>query len=228
MKLAALFSGGKDSTFAIHKAIESGHDVVCLLTILPYSESSLLLHHPNSRWTSLQAESMRLPQILVNSKSDSIEDELDALEEAILKAKQYSIEGVVHGGLASNFQRKNYEKLCAKHGLVVVAPLWNKEQLNYMLELVSSNFEFIITSVSAGGLGKEWLGKKITLDDLKKLEQLSKKYGFNIAFEGGEAETFVTNCPLFKKEIIIKKSSVFWDGYRGIFEILEAGTRDNA
>jgi len=30
LKLAALFSGGKDSTFAIYQAKKEGHDVVCV------------------------------------------------------------------------------------------------------------------------------------------------------------------------------------------------------
>ncbi|MEM3226166.1 MAG: ATP-binding protein, partial [Saccharolobus sp.] len=30
------------------------------------------------------------------------------------------------------------------------------------------------------------------------------RYGFNPAFEGGEAETFVTYAPLFKRELKVK------------------------
>ena len=39
--------------------------------------------------------------------------------------------------------------------------------------------------------------------NLTELENLSKKFHFNLNFEGGEAETFVINCPLFKKRIKI-------------------------
>ena len=51
MKLACFFSGGKDSTYAIHLAKKQGHDIVCLLSIFPKSEESHLLHHPNLKWT---------------------------------------------------------------------------------------------------------------------------------------------------------------------------------
>ena len=57
---------------------------------------------------------------------------------------------------------------------------------------------------------------------------LQNKFGFNLNFEGGEAETFVTNCPLFKKPLFIQDSRTEWDGYRGRFEILEAKLKDNA
>jgi 3'-phosphoadenosine 5'-phosphosulfate sulfotransferase (PAPS reductase)/FAD synthetase len=37
-----LFSGGKDSTYAIHVAKKQGHDVVCLLSIFPKSDEKLV------------------------------------------------------------------------------------------------------------------------------------------------------------------------------------------
>jgi diphthamide synthase (EF-2-diphthine--ammonia ligase) len=60
------------------------------------------------------------------------------------------------------------------------------------------------------------------------LEKLSQKHGFNLSFEGGEAETFVIDCPLFLQPIKIEKSKKIWDGYRGRFEILEAKLDNNA
>jgi uncharacterized protein (TIGR00290 family) len=71
------------------------------------------------------------------------------------------------------------------------------------------------------GLEKEWLGRRIDKDSLTKLAALSKKYGFNLTFEGGEAETLVIDCPLFRKKLEIKRAKTHWDGQRGIFEILE-------
>ena len=45
MKLAALFSGGKDSTYAIHLAKKLSHSVDVLLTLYPHSDESHLLHY---------------------------------------------------------------------------------------------------------------------------------------------------------------------------------------
>lgn len=229
MNLAALFSGGKDSTFSIYEAQNQGDVVKCLVTILADSEDSHLLHHPNIALTSLQAKSMKIPQITVAAKSSDTKAELDNLKEALSAAKKdYSIEGILHGGILSEFQKTKFEGVAKELGLHVVSPLWHKNQSQYMRLLLDSGFEFIITSVSADGLDKSWLGKKITKDDLAKLEQLSKKYKFNLSFEGGEAETFVVNCPLFSNPIEIQDSSILWDGYRGRFEIVRAKIKDNA
>jgi len=229
MNLAALFSGGKDSTFSIYEAQNHGHTVKCLVTILAGSEDSHLLHHPNVRLTSLQAKSMKIPQITLGAKSSDTKEELESLKEALSAAKkEYHIEGVLHGGILSEFQKTKFEGVAKDLGLRVLSPLWQKNQAQYMRLLLDSGFEFIITSVSADGLDKSWLGKKITRDDLIKLEQLSEKHKFNLSFEGGEAETFVVNCPLFSSPIEIQDSSIFWDGYRGRFEIVRAKIKDNA
>jgi len=223
MKLAALFSGGKDSTYSIYLAKRQGHDVKCMLSVFPKSDESHLLHHPNMGWTNLQSESMKIPQFTIESSSDETSTELELMEKILVKAQnEYDVEGIVHGGIKSNFQKNNFENLCKKLNLKSLAPLWESEPKQYLDDLISSDFVFIITSVSSGGLDDSWLGKKIGIEEIKELHHLSKKFGFNLNFEGGEAETFVLNCPLFSHPIEILKEEKSWDGYRGRFEILDA------
>ena len=223
MKLAALFSGGKDSTYAIHLAKQQGHEVKCLLSVFPKSEESHLLHFPNIKLTGLQSESMKIPQITIESSSDETSTELGLMKKILLRAKdEHHIEGVIHGGIKSIFQKDNFENLCNKLNLKLISPLWDTEPKKYMNDLVSSNFVFIITSVSSDGLDDFWLGKKIGKDELERLQTLSEKFEFNLNFEGGEAETFVLNCPLFSHPIKFVQGEKIWDGYRGRFEIVDA------
>ncbi len=223
MKVAVLFSGGKDSTFSIYKAKMEGHDVVCLVTIFPQSEESELLHYPNIQLTKLQAESMGIPQISIKVDSTNPNNEAQTLEEILIKAKEeFKIQGIVHGGILSEFQRKQFEHISKSLGITLISPLWKKNEKEYMKNLIELKFHFMPISVTSDGLDESWLGKDITKEDLVTLNHLSKKYGFNLSFEGGEAETFVTDCPLFSYPITIEKSKKIWDGYRGRFEILEA------
>ena len=223
MKLAALFSGGKDSTYSIYKAKNDGHSIECLVTIVPKSEESMLLHYPNMPITKLLSSSMKIPQVYIESNSNETDFETELLITTLQKVKEdYGIEGIVQGGILSKFQKKNFNKVCEKLNLKLISPVWNQNQKQYMKELLQDNFRFIITSVSADGLDDSWLGKEIDMDNLEKLEQLSEKFGFNLNFEGGEAETLVINCPLFSNPITIVKSQKIWDGYRGRFEIEEA------
>jgi ABC transporter with metal-binding/Fe-S-binding domain ATP-binding protein len=229
MKLACLFSGGKDSTYAIHLAQKQGHDVVCLLSIFPKSEDSHLLHHPNLRWTKLQSESMNIPQLTASSNSDDTDDELITMENLLQNAKdQFQIDGLVHGGIKSKFQKEKFETLCLKLNLASIAPLWETEPKKYMNDLLDSDFNFMMMTVSSDGLDEQWLGKLISKSDIEILNNLSGKFGFNLNFEGGEAETFVIDCPLFSNPIKINQFTKNWDGYRGRFEIVDAELNYNA
>jgi ABC transporter with metal-binding/Fe-S-binding domain ATP-binding protein len=223
LKLASLFSGGKDSTYAIYKAKQEGHSIECLVSIFPQSEESHLLHFPNISTTSLQASAMKIPQIQGRINTTDPQIELEQLQNLLEKAKKdFGIEGIVHGGLFSDYQRTRFEAIGKNLSLKVVSPLWHIDQKNYLKQLLDSKFKFIITSVTSEGLDQTWLGREITRDDIDKLIILSEKYGFNLTFEGGEAETFVVDCPLFYTPIQIIKANKIWDGYRGRFEITEA------
>ncbi len=63
---------------------------------------------------------------------------------------------------------------------------------------------------------KDWLGKRITKENFHQLKKDSIKYGFHIGFEGGYADTLITDCPLFNKRLVVEDMSViFEDSYSG-------------
>ncbi len=224
MILASLFSGGKDSVYATYKARLQGHTIGCLVSMSGKSEESLLLHHPNTMWVRLQAKSMSATPLLSGTiDSDDTETEIDALGSLLARAKQeFGVEGVVHGGIRSRFQKSRFGQACSDAGLAVVEPIWGIPSSEYMDALFGAKFEFIVSAVAAGGLDARWLGRRITRLDLERLKILSERHGFAIDFEGGEAETFVVNCPMFDAPIVIRESKLAWDGYRGRFEIVDA------
>ena len=229
MKLASLFSGGKDSMYAIDLAQKQGHQITCLLSVFAKSDESHLLHHPNLQWTKLQSESMNIPQLTIDSNSDKTDDELVVLENLLNIAKEkFHIQGLVHGGIKSKFQKEKFETLCSKLDLIAIAPLWDTEPKQYMYNLIDSKFLFIMVTVSSDGLDERWLGKSILKSDIDILKKLSDKFEFNLNFEGGEAETFVIDCPLFSNPIKINQGKKIWDGYRGRFEIVDAELNYNA
>lgn len=222
MRLLSLYSGGKDSTYALVRAKEMGHDICCLLTMHPATDASLLFHYPNIWVTSYLGEAMCIPSFGFAAQSCSKEDELRSLEQAIIAVKSvHEIHGVVHGGIFSTFQSDIVQRICCKHNLTVIAPLWHIQQSEYMDLLLEKNFDIKIVSVSAMGLDEGWLGISLDREALLKLKRLSQKYCFSVSFEGGEAETLVIDCPIFYKRLQVRKANIHWDGQRGIFEILE-------
>ncbi|MBN1502141.1 diphthine--ammonia ligase [Candidatus Woesearchaeota archaeon] len=203
MKLAALFSGGKDSTYAIYLAKKQGHEVVCLISLESERDDSYMFHIPNIRLTEKQAEAMELP--IIYQKSSGIkEEELEDIKDALILAKeQYQTEGVVSGAVASNYQKERIDKICKDLKLKSMAPLWNIDAETYMKELIKNNFRSIIVGIAAEGFNKSWLGRDIDDTCLNDLRMLNKKYGVSICGEGGEYESFMYDCSLFKERIMI-------------------------
>ena len=201
MKAAVLFSGGKDSTFALFKEYNN-YEIVCLISLFPKTSESYMFHYPNIKLVKYQAEALNLPLLTKTTKAVK-EDELKDLEIILKKAiKKYRIQALISGALASNYQKSRVENLCKKLNIKSIDPLWHINPEEYLRELIKNNFEVIITGVSADGLNESFLGRKI---DEKLIEDL-KKLNIHLGGEGGEYETFVLNCPLFKKRLIIKNS----------------------
>jgi ABC transporter with metal-binding/Fe-S-binding domain ATP-binding protein len=201
MKAAVLFSGGKDSAYSLYKE-KNNYEIVCLISLFPEKSDSYMFHYPNVEFIRYQAESMNLPLIIQKTKAEK-EKELKDLEIAIKKAiKEYKIEVLISGALASSYQKSRIEDLCRKLKIKSVAPLWHVDPENYLKELIKNKFEVIITGIAADGLNESLLGRKIN----EELIQGLKKLKIHLGAEGGEYETFVLNCPLFSKEIEIIES----------------------
>ena len=215
MKLAVLFSGGKDSCLAMHKAMQK-EEVVCLLTVVSKNPESFMFHTPNIHLTEKQAEAIGLPIVSVVTEGEK-EEELKELKEVIRKAKdEFGIKGVVTGTIESVYQATRIQKICDSLGLWCFNPLWQKNQEEVLKELVENGFEVLITGVFAEPFGREWLGKRIDKEVVKKLVETE---GINPAGEGGEIETTVLDAPFFRKKVEVKDYEIKYKMNSGVMEI---------
>lgn len=221
MKVAVLFSGGKDSTMAVYNALESGHEVGYLLAMKSANDESYMFHVPNIHLTDLLAEAIDIP--IISVETDGIkEEELEDLRVGFEKLKSLGIEAIYTGALYSTYQKSRIEKLAGEVGLKAVSPYWHVNELEYMNLIVSLGFEVIISGVSAYGLDEKWLGRKIDEKLIDDLLKLNEKVGINLAFEGGEAETLVLDGPIFKKRVKILKDKRQWHVDSGLYIIEDA------
>lgn len=220
---ALLYSGGKDSTYACGRLLDAGYKVVCLITIKSSNKDSYMLHTSNIEMAQLGAEAFELPIVFGETPGEK-ETELEDISKTIRAAqKDFGFEIISTGALASNYQRERVERIANSLGLEAVSPLWQRDQIEYLRSLCSDGYQYVLTSVSCNGLDESFLGKIITSQLTEEIIRCSVKYKFNAAFEGGEAETIVFDCPLFrKKKIKILESEKYWDGYAGRLEIRKA------
>ncbi|HYB45640.1 MAG TPA: diphthine--ammonia ligase [Nitrososphaerales archaeon] len=221
MKVATLYSGGKDSTYAAYLASKRD-ELACLITVFPESDESYMFHFPNLRWTALQAEAAGVPQ-WVGRTAGVKEEELSDLEAVMRSAKErFALEGVYTGALASVYQKSRVEKICSGLRLECVSPFWGADPEQHLRSLLREGFVAQVVSVSALGLDESWLGRTLDEKAVDELVALGAKYRFHIGLEGGEGETFVLDCPLFSKRIEVVSSQKHWRGDSGYLEIKEA------
>ncbi|KPV47416.1 ATPase [Acidiplasma aeolicum] len=205
MRSVSLFSGGKDSFLSAMIALEQGYEIEYGITIIP-EEYSMMFHYPNAE-NSRHAASL-LGIKIKYIREEEFEDYLGSLENLAL----------VTGAIASDYQKTRIEKNCYKNNVIVYSPLWRLDQETVINELLLRNIRAMIVSVSAEGFTQNDLGKEINNEYLQHLKDLHKKYGINIAGEGGEYESFVFG--LSNKTVLPERKHMVWRNSGGylIFE----------
>jgi diphthine-ammonia ligase len=218
-KAAVLFSGGKDSCLALHKAKIEGYEICYLLAVLPKNFDSFMFHKPYFSLLERQAEMLGIG--LVVMESEGIENEEVGDLQCLIEKVKDEIDCVVAGGIASNYQGGRIKKICNELSLQFYCPLLDYKGEDIWRELLENKFKVILTKISCEGLGKEWLGRVIDEKNFIELRKLAQKYKFRLDFEGGEAESAVLGMPEFRKSIKIKFDIKSEGKYRHFLQIKE-------
>ncbi|MFH0861337.1 MAG: diphthine--ammonia ligase [Candidatus Altiarchaeota archaeon] len=222
MKVTVLYSGGKDSNYALYWALNQGWDVTELLTLKPERDDSYMFHKPCVDLTTLQAESLGLPH-RKKTVSGVKEEEVSQLRELLAGRK---VDGIVSGAVASEYQKTRLDGVCEELGIRSFAPLWHKRPHTLLEDMLSAGFKIMFVGVYADGLSREWLGRVLDAEALQELQRLSEKHGINVAGEGGEYETLVTFGPTFTREVKVSDYKTVWDGVSGHISVVKASLKN--
>lgn len=218
MKVAALFSGGKDSTYAIYVALQRGWDVTHAIAIHPADPASMLYHVPNVHVTPLLAEAMGIP-IVEEPAGAGEEAELDALRRAI---RRTGAEGVLVGAIESDYQHARVNRVGHELGVRVFAPLWRRNPEHLLADYLAARFDIRFSAVSAEGLDASWLGRPLDAAAAADLLRLRNRVGLHPCGEGGEFETIVLHAPFFRKRLEVLEAEPVWEGTSGSWRIKNA------
>ena len=209
LKTAILFSGGKDSGLALNYALEST-DVKCLIILKSKNPESYMFHTPNIELAQVQAKSTGIPFIVQETTGEK-ELELKDLEDAIKESiKRYKIQAVVTGAIESVYQASRIQKITNNLGIECFNPLWQKDQIDLLHELIKKEFKILIVGTFAYGMEK-MIGRIIDEKFIEEIQILRDKYQINPAGEGGEFESFVLEAPYYKNDLYVEKSQIIKD-----------------
>ncbi|MFW5977876.1 MAG: diphthine--ammonia ligase [Halohasta sp.] len=227
----SLFSGGKDSSWALYCALEAGLNVSRLLTVHP-SEDSYMYHVPETQLAQLAAESIGIELVEVDpgdlEATDAVDAsaqgdaELEPLEAALTDlADEIDLAGVTAGAIESEFQTSRIQDMCDRLDIDLFAPLWQRDPEQLAAEMLDAGFEITILQVAAYGLDESWLGRTLDADAIDDLRELNTEYGVHLLGEGGEFETFVTNGPHMSRRVDLEYETE-WHGDSGRIRITNA------
>ncbi len=217
MDVAVLYSGGKDSTFAIQQAMEKGWHVRYLISVKPTRKDCYLFHYATVEQTKDLARMLQIPQFYVKCKIAEPIKEANIVKDIVEKnQRKMPIDAIVLGGTGlQETQLRSIQNSLRPLKVDAFAMHAGEDHDLVMEKMLSEGYEILITQIASDGL-KDWLGKKITKENFSQLKKDSVKYGFHIGFEGGYADTLVTDCPIFTQRLVIEDMSlVFEDDYCG-------------
>ncbi|MFW6017851.1 MAG: diphthine--ammonia ligase [Halapricum sp.] len=229
----SLFSGGKDSSWALYRALEAGYQVERLVTVHPEGDS-YMYHVPATRLAELAAESIGIDLVAVEPDDFGAETAVDAGEQgdAELKPLEAALEelderlaggvtGVTAGAVESEYQTSRIRGMCDRLGAELFAPLWQEDPRELAEAMLEAGFEIRIIQVAAAGLDESWLGRRLDADTLAELRTLNDEYGVHVLGEGGEFETLVTDGPHMDRRIELEYETE-WDEARGTVRVEDA------
>jgi len=209
MKVAGLWSAGKDSCFACYKAIALGYDLSLLFNFMEPGGKNSLSHGLPAALIFKQSQAIGIPieQKSMPKDGEAYREEFKAL---ICKWKNKAgVEGVVFGDIYLKEHKEWIDAVCRDAGVEPIMPLWGRDTKELILEIIDSGFKPMVVAVKADLLGKEWLGRII---DRKFVEELKPE--IDPCGEKGEFHTLVVDGPIFSKPIkILEAEPIIKEGF---------------
>lgn len=199
-RVVSSWSGGKDICLACYEAISEGFDVSHLLNFVTKDARRSMSHGLSSKLIYAQSQAVEIPIVQRRTTWETYEQEFKG---AILELKQTGVKGMVFGDIDLQVHKDWIDRVCRELDIKPYLPLWGKDPEQILNDFIDSGFEAIVVSAKADLFDKEWLGRKI---DRNFVRDLRNKSGIHLCGELGEYHTFVTDGPMFKRQIRILSS----------------------
>ncbi|RYD78086.1 MAG: diphthine--ammonia ligase [Sphingobacteriales bacterium] len=202
------WSGGKDSTLALHYALQDPSiEIVYLVTTVTEKYNRVSMHGVRESLLIKQAKSIgidlyqiRLPEMPNMETYDEI------MRQHLSKFKAEGITHSIFGDIFLQDLRTYREDRLKEVGLKAIFPLWNKDTSSLISEFLNLHYKTIIVCVQENL--KTICGKVI---DAKLISELP--LGVDPCGENGEFHTFAFSGPIFKTEIPFKLGETVFRTY---------------
>lgn len=195
------WSGGKDSSMALARVMESGaYDVRFLFTTVNQFYGRVSMHGVREELLDMQAEAIGIPlikcylpaEVTMSSYEESMRAALDSF-------RTEGINTAVFGDIFLEDLRAYRENKLSESGFNAVFPLWKEDTGDLVEEFIDSGFRAIVSAVDARFLDESFAGRFIDRDFVASLPR-----GVDPCGENGEYHSFVIDGPVFGKPLRVR------------------------
>ncbi len=213
-KAFACWSGGKDCSLAVFKAIKDGWNVCYLVNMLQPDGKKSRSHGLYAELLKRQSKAIGIPIIQRQADWENYEE---SFKDVLSSLKEQGIHTGVFGDIYLQVHRDWVERVCRESGITPLLPLWKEDTYKLIKEFIDAGFKALIVSTNVNFLGEEWLGQEINQEFVEKIKKLGN---IDPCGEEGEFHTFVYDGPIFKQKVNFKKGKTYQEGKRLYLELL--------
>lgn len=189
-----MWSGGKDSALALHRARASGLDVTRLLNFYDSATSRVRFHATRIEMIRDQAQALDLELWAEGCTWEAMPNALDAQLRS-LKGDGFS--GVVFGDIHLADVRAWYEERVTSAGLEHVEPIWGMPSISLLQEFVDAGGRAVVTCVDLDRLDASWLGRTVDESFVQDITATD----VDACGENGEYHSFAFEGPMFTRPV---------------------------
>lgn len=201
----ASYSGGKDSTLALYKAMKKG-TAVGIVVMMEEEGDRSRAHSLFKDILKAQAKAIGVPLYTGSANFKNYEK---VFVEILKNAKDKGAEVLVTGDIDLPEEDCWHERVTDSIGLKLGVPLWKRDHKEVVKEFISLGFKTkVITIDTTQGMKEEDLGRILTFDYMKELEER----GIDSCGESGEFHTVTIGGPIFKEDIKVEDGEITSDG----------------
>lgn len=222
-KVILSWSGGKDSTLALHELQKKeNYEIVALLTTVTDDYDRISMHGVRRILLERQAESLGFPlEKVFISRRHSNEEYKSKMQDVLTKYLVSGVSSIAFGDIFLEDVRKYREDNLAKIKMKGIFPLWGRDTTELALAFIDLGFKAVITCIDSNALDKRFVGRAFDEQFLSELPDIADPCG-----ENGEFHSFVYEGPIFQERILFTMGNVVLRDDRFYFCDLIPAQRD--
>ena len=204
------WSGGKDSSFCLHKILQADeYEISCLVTSISEKFNRISQHGVRAKLLEEQAESINIPlHKLIMPDMPTMETYNAMMKRTLIAFKEQGITASIFGDIFLEDLRKYREERLAELDFKGLFPLWKIPTTELGQEFIQSGFKAVIVCANEKYLDESFVGREFDQSFLNDLPRNVDPCG-----EYGEFHTFTYDGPIFKKPIVFTKGEKVYRKY---------------